>query len=232
MELVGLSLAADDRPLKTIMELKELRDLIAHGRPEKLSGELLHPEGAEPPYPGFALRSMFTPKEKMTRAAHDVDQFAIKFTALPRQKSAMFGSAMTAYEGPEATASETADKAKTNRGNVTRSSIPIIAALVWAFGCGTQRTHRVVVAYPEHWPEGEYRNCFLDGPGHAAGFDSGQRSDLAHLDCDRYVKGEIIHKTPPDHIYVIDVEFFGDYKLSSETSWTCRQNKASIDCRR
>lgn len=71
MELVGLPQLPQDRPLKTILELKELRDLIAHGKAERLSGDA---EGADPSYPIFTLRSLFTPKDKMTRAVHDVEQ--------------------------------------------------------------------------------------------------------------------------------------------------------------
>jgi hypothetical protein len=64
MEIVGLPMMPNDRPLKTILELKELRDLIVHGRPERLTGEVLHMQGTHSPYPDFTLRSKFTLKEK------------------------------------------------------------------------------------------------------------------------------------------------------------------------
>jgi hypothetical protein len=93
LELVDLPLVPDSRPQKTIFELKQLRDLIAHGKPEKPSGVLHHPEGADPPYPEFTLRSMITPKEKMAVAMQDVDQFAnqIHALALPMVNDPFFG---------------------------------------------------------------------------------------------------------------------------------------------
>ncbi len=42
MELVGLPWTPDDRPLHTVLELKQLRDLIAHGKAERLQGTVLH----------------------------------------------------------------------------------------------------------------------------------------------------------------------------------------------
>jgi hypothetical protein len=94
LELVGLSLMPDSRPQKTIFELKQLRDLIAHGKSEKLSGVLLHPDGTDAPYPEFTFKSMFTPKEKMTTAMQDIDQFAnqIHVLARPMVKDHLFGT--------------------------------------------------------------------------------------------------------------------------------------------
>jgi hypothetical protein len=37
--------------------------------------------------------------------------------------------------------------------------------------------------------------------------------DLPQLDCDRFVQGEVIHKTPPERIFALDVSFDGDYPL-------------------
>jgi hypothetical protein len=100
MELVGLLRMPDSRPLKTILELKELRDLIAHGKPEKLTGDILHSPDAEAPYPAFTLRSMFTPKGKMTTAVQDVEQFVeqIHSFAAPKVNDTWFGS--KALRGP------------------------------------------------------------------------------------------------------------------------------------
>jgi hypothetical protein len=36
MDLVGLPWEANTRPLKTVLELKDIRDLIAHSKPERL----------------------------------------------------------------------------------------------------------------------------------------------------------------------------------------------------
>ena len=69
------------------------------------------------------------------------------------------------------------------------------------------------------------------GPGGAI-YPAPNRPDLPQLDCDRFVKGEIIHRTPEDRVLVIDVEFSGDYVLSAETAWTCRRTQDSLECRR
>jgi len=111
--------------------------------------------------------------------------------------------------------------------------LPILTAVLVIASCGDPRTHRVVVAYPEQWSEGDNRNCFLSaaGPGGAI-YPAPKRPDLPQLDCDRFVKGELIHKTPEDHVFVMDVEFSGDYLLSGETGWTCRKSQNSLKCRR
>ncbi|MGH9400698.1 MAG: hypothetical protein ACRD2P_01165 [Terriglobia bacterium] len=75
MELVHLDLPPEKSPLKTIYELKKLRDMIAHGKPEKVAGEIVHAEGSEIPLAVSTLRSMFTPKEKLTTAVSDVKKF-------------------------------------------------------------------------------------------------------------------------------------------------------------
>lgn len=101
MELVGLPWLEAERPLKTILELKELRDRIAHGKPEKLAREILHPQDTEAPLLASELRSMFTPKEKLTGAMHDVKQFVeqIHTLAAPNIKDEWFGS--EALRGPQ-----------------------------------------------------------------------------------------------------------------------------------
>ncbi len=89
MELVELDLSEDERPLKTIYALKTLRDMIAHGKPEKLAGEIVHPEGSEAPRAVSALTWMFTPKEKMTTAVSDVKDLInqIHTLAVPNVKN-------------------------------------------------------------------------------------------------------------------------------------------------
>jgi hypothetical protein len=74
MELVSLSLASEDRPLKTILELKDLRDLIAHGKSEKLTGEVVHLWGTEPAILASKLRQMVTAKENLGNSLADVYQ--------------------------------------------------------------------------------------------------------------------------------------------------------------
>jgi len=106
-------------------------------------------------------------------------------------------------------------------------------ATVLLVSCGKARKQRAVVAFPQNWSEGEYRNCYLNGPGHVAGFNPGSsRRDLPQLDCDRFVKGEIIHYTPESQMFVVDVMFSGNYTLCEETTWTCQRTKDSLECRR
>lgn len=103
MELVELHLRPEERPLKTIYELKELRDMIAHGKPKKLADEIVHPEGSEAPPAVSIFRSMFTPKDKLTTALCDVNQFLnqIHTRAAPKVKNdPWFGD--DALCGPEA----------------------------------------------------------------------------------------------------------------------------------
>lgn len=103
MELVELDFPPEERPLKTIYELKELRDMIAHGKPEKQAGEIVHPEGSEIPLAVSTLRSMFTPREKLTTAVCDVKSFLnqIHTRAAPKVKDdPWFGT--EALRGPQA----------------------------------------------------------------------------------------------------------------------------------
>src|SRR6266852_6067811 len=89
-----------ERPLKTILELRELRDLIAHPKPEKLTSEIVHAEGTEAPFLMSTLRSKFTPKDKLTRAVHDVEQFLNRLHSLaaPEVNDIWFGR--EALRGP------------------------------------------------------------------------------------------------------------------------------------
>jgi hypothetical protein len=101
LELVSLPWAEGDRPLKTILELKDLRDLIAHPKPDKLSGSV-SVEGTEVPFPLV----VFTLSKKVTAAAravavNDVEQFldCIHTLAKPQVNDVWFGS--RALRGPE-----------------------------------------------------------------------------------------------------------------------------------
>lgn len=101
-----------------------------------------------------------------------------------------------------------------------------------AVGCSGHRKERIVVAFPKDWQsEGEYRNCYLNGPGYLYGFDPGPgRGDLPKLDCDRFVKGEVIHYTPLSQMFLLDVGFNGHCTLTQETTWICRRSKDSLEC--
>jgi hypothetical protein len=101
MELVGMPWPEPvERPLKTILALRELRDLTAHSKPEKLSGDIIHAEGTEPPFLVSTFRSKFTPKDKVTTAMRDVEQFInhIHHLAAPAVSDIWFGS--EALRGP------------------------------------------------------------------------------------------------------------------------------------
>jgi hypothetical protein len=102
MELAGLNWEPGKRPLQTIVGLEKLRNAIAHGRPERLSGKVLHRNDAEPPYPAFSLRSMFTPKNKMPKAVHDVEQLVteIQVAAKPKLKVKDVWFRKEAFHGP------------------------------------------------------------------------------------------------------------------------------------
>jgi hypothetical protein len=86
MELVGLRWREPaDRPFKTILELKALRDLIAHAKPETLAGEIPHPTGTEPPIIVPSLHQMVT-GEKRAEAVSDVEHFLNQIHSLAAPK--------------------------------------------------------------------------------------------------------------------------------------------------
>jgi len=77
-------------------------------------------------------------------------------------------------------------------------------------GCKTNQStqaqpHHVLIAYPEHWTDGERKPCFLGPAGGYTVSRAISQPDLPQLDCDRFVKGKLIHLTPPDRIYALDV---------------------------
>jgi hypothetical protein len=62
MELVGMPWPEPiGRPIKTILELRELRDLTAHSKPEKISVDIVHSEGTSPIFPVSSFISKFPP---------------------------------------------------------------------------------------------------------------------------------------------------------------------------
>jgi len=89
-----------------------------------------------------------------------------------------------------------------------------------------EATHRVVVVHPEKWSAGEYRNCYL-------GSNDVVHNNLPQLDCDVEA-----HETPRSRMFVMDVEFSGDYKLPTtmagtpEQAWTCQRTEPTVICRR
>jgi hypothetical protein len=109
-------------------------------------------------------------------------------------------------------------------------------------GCQAKKpqTHHVLVAYPEHWNEGERRPCFI-GPAGGSTVSRGMgQPDIPQLDCDRFVQGELIHRTPAERIFALDVDFVGDFRgalesrrryVDKETPWTCLLRGDAITCR-
>ena len=65
MDLVALPWRDKERPLRTILELKHIRDLIAHGKAEKLCDTVIHPADTDAPYPVSKLRELIEPKDTL-----------------------------------------------------------------------------------------------------------------------------------------------------------------------
>jgi hypothetical protein len=74
-ELVDLPPTSGEKShLKTVLELKQLRDLIAHGKPEKLSREIVHSAGTEAPVLASSIHQMVAPKGKLDEIMRDVER--------------------------------------------------------------------------------------------------------------------------------------------------------------
>ena len=103
MDRAGLNWEPGKRLLQTVLGLEKLRNAIAHGKPEKRAGKLTHSRDAAPPYPAFSLRTMFTPKAKMPKAVHDVEQLAneIQKAAKPKLKVNDVWFRSEAFYGPQ-----------------------------------------------------------------------------------------------------------------------------------
>lgn len=77
LELTGVPWEPDTRPLKTVLDLKALRDAIAHGRAERFSGRLDHEGDVDemiPTIPNSKIRSMVIPKARLDEVIQDVRQ--------------------------------------------------------------------------------------------------------------------------------------------------------------
>ena len=100
LELISLPIAEDVRPLKTVLELKELRDLIAHSKTEQVSGSVKTPGKDVPPAPAeFTLYKKVTAGACAT-AIKDVEEFleSIHKAAKPHVHDIWFGPG--ALHGP------------------------------------------------------------------------------------------------------------------------------------
>lgn len=95
MDLVRLPWTPDERPLKTILGLKYFRDLIAHGKSEKLSETVIHPMGTRAPDLISELRGIARQRDTLEMVSPDVEEFldAIHIRAKPllKDKDLWFG---------------------------------------------------------------------------------------------------------------------------------------------
>jgi hypothetical protein len=78
--------APDEPHFQALAELKELRDRIAHGKPQKLSGEELHAHGTEAAAPIPTINQMVTPKSKMQSALKNVERCIQDIHALAKPR--------------------------------------------------------------------------------------------------------------------------------------------------
>lgn len=76
LELTNVPWEPDARPLKTIIELQELRDSIAHGKAERFSGTFDHDADIDELMPSLLpnsrIRSMVLPKSRLDEVLEDV----------------------------------------------------------------------------------------------------------------------------------------------------------------
>jgi len=89
------------RPLKTILELKQLRDLIAHGKSERVAGEVVHASDTLSPFPSSTLMSMITPRDRLARVLLDVEQFLDQIHSLAASKTKDIWFGKNALRGPK-----------------------------------------------------------------------------------------------------------------------------------
>jgi hypothetical protein len=75
MELVNIEWSPSAEPLSTVLELRRLRDLIAHGKAERLRGEILHHDLNDNLHPISTVRGMVTPKDRLGAVLPQVEGF-------------------------------------------------------------------------------------------------------------------------------------------------------------
>lgn len=115
-----------------------------------------------------------------------------------------------------------------------------IFALCSSCQLGSNQVHKVLVASPESWDDGDRKSCFLGPAGGPLSRNAPSKPRLPELDCDRFVEGEVIHATPPERIAVLDVTFTGrefpkqsdasESSVTPETSWTCQRQGHTMTC--
>jgi hypothetical protein len=94
----------------------------------------------------------------------------------------------------------------------------VAAAFFPKIGTPASQVHRVSVSYPSRWDAGEFRNCRLGRP-HSPG------DRWPEFECDGGGShGDAIKGA---HAFVMDVRFFGEYKVPTDDShltWTCQSS--------
>lgn len=102
MDLTAVPWKPEDRPLATILKLKDIRDLIAHGKPEKFSGEVFHPMETLAPYPVSGFHRVVESKDTLNVLLQDVEAFLdeIQKRARPLLKVRDVSFGESALRGP------------------------------------------------------------------------------------------------------------------------------------
>ena len=76
LELVGLTADFTTPPTSTVMDLRSIRDIIAHGKAESISGEQIHVCDAEQPIlPPSTLTTAVAVREELPGILTDVEAF-------------------------------------------------------------------------------------------------------------------------------------------------------------
>ena len=73
--ICGFDVETGKRPHQTIVDLEQLRDFVAHGKPDKYDATVRHHPGREPRMFGYDTLSKRVTQEKAERAIADVEKF-------------------------------------------------------------------------------------------------------------------------------------------------------------
>jgi hypothetical protein len=105
LELVGLSYDRDKPPMSSVLKLRNIRDLIAHGKPETIAGEVVHLPDTDPPIlPQSTLVTAVAAREDLPAILADVEGFldAIHTRAAPIVQQRWGSTAKATWFGTQA----------------------------------------------------------------------------------------------------------------------------------
>lgn len=105
LELVNLNYQPDRAPMSTVVRLRTLRDLIAHGKSETIAGEQVHGLDIDPPWlPASTLRSAVAVREDLPGILADIESLLddIHKRAAPMVKQRWTGSGKAIWFGTRA----------------------------------------------------------------------------------------------------------------------------------